>query len=194
MAHAIRDPREPHLSLYADEEAAITGMGIKRRMEFAAGRSAGHAVLESLGCPATSIPMGRDRAPIWPSDVVGSVSHSQDVCVAVAALSCNVRAIGIDVENLTSLDDDLAADIASPRELACMNAPVGLAALRVFSMKEAAYKAQYPISRTPLDFDALEVTPLGLRFRFPVPGFHRGALLPVCQWTNADLCLSLCVL
>ncbi|MFG6177246.1 4'-phosphopantetheinyl transferase [Halomonas sp. THAF12] len=194
MVHAIRDPREPHLSLFADEEVAIADMSIKRRMEFAAGRSAGHAVLESLGYPATSIPTGRDRAPIWPSDVVGSVSHSKDVCVAVAALSCNVRAIGIDVENLMSLDDGLPADIASPMELACMNAPAGMASLCAFSMKEAAYKAQYPISRTPLDFYALEVTPQGLRFRCPVPGFPRGTLLPIRQWTNADLCLSLCIL
>lgn len=194
VAHAIRDPREPHLSLFAEEEAAIADMGLKRRMEFAAGRSAAHAVLERLGLPSIAIPMGQDRAPIWPSSVVGSLSHSENACVAVAALSRHVQAIGIDVESLAPLDNGLPADIASPEELACMNAPPELAALRVFSMKEAGYKAQYPISRTRLGFDALEVTPEGLRFRHPVPRFARGARLPVRQWANAHICLSLCVL
>ncbi|WP_275286097.1 4'-phosphopantetheinyl transferase family protein [Halomonas elongata] len=194
VVHATRDPKEKHLSLYPTEEAAIVGANTRRRLEFAAGRSAARAVLKKLGFPHGVIPMDQNRAPIWPAGTIGSLSHTADVCIGVAALSQHVQAIGIDVENLAPLESKLPPYITDPEELACIDSPPGLAALQIFSMKEAAYKAQYPLSQTFIDFDTLKVTPDGLCFNHTVPPFAKGTILPVQQWTGSSMCLSLCVL
>ncbi|MFM9271170.1 4'-phosphopantetheinyl transferase [Halomonas elongata] len=194
VVYATCDPQVTHAPLFPIEEAAITDAVEKRRREFTAGRSAAHAVQEKLGFPPTAIPMGEDRAPIWPARMVGSLSHTADACIAVGALSHHVRAVGIDVESLAPLESKLRSYIANHRELACMDSPPGLAALQIFSMKEAAYKAQYLLSQTFCDFDTLEVVPEGLRFRHSVPPFARGTILPIRQWVGFGLCLSLCLL
>lgn len=194
VVHATRNPQERHLSIYPIEEAAIIGATTRRRWEFAAGRSAARAVLKKLGFPPGAIPMGQDRAPIWPAGTIGSLSHTANVCIGVAALSQHVQAIGIDVENLTPLESKLHPYITNAEELACFDSPTGLAALQVFSMKEAAYKAQYSLSQTFIDFDTLKVTPDGLCFNYTVPPFTKGTILPVQQWIGASMCLSLCVL
>ncbi|SHL40359.1 4'-phosphopantetheinyl transferase family protein [Halomonas caseinilytica] len=192
--YASRDTQAVHSPLFPVEQAAIVGVSAQRQREFAAGRFAAHAVQAKLGFPPTAIPMGEDRSPIWPAGMVGSLSHTADACIAVGALSHRVQAIGVDVESLVPLEDTLHPDIASPAELACLDSPPGLAALRIFSMKEAAYKAQYPLSQAFCDFDALEVVPEGLRFRHSVAPFARGTILPIRQWTGFGLCLSLCLL
>lgn len=194
VVYAIRDPQAIHFSPFPEEEAAIISACRERQMEFAAGRSAAHAVLKKLNVPTAAILMGKDRAPIWPTGVVGSLSHTPDVCIGVAARSHHIQALGIDIEDLIPLESSLHFDIATPEELACIDSPPGLAALRIFSMKEAAYKAQYPLSQTFFDFNTLEVTPEGLRFRYPVPPFAQGTLLTIHQWTGFGMCLSLCVL
>jgi len=194
VVHAIRDPQVMHLSLFPEEEAVIMGADTKRQMEFAAGRSAAHAVLKKLDFPLSAILMGKDRAPIWPSGIVGSLSHTSDACLGVAARSHHIQAIGIDIESLTPLESSLHPDIATPEELACIDSSPELAALRIFSMKEAAYKAQYPLSQTFFDFTTLKVTSEGLRFRDPVAPFAQGSLLTVHQWTGFGMCLSLCML
>ncbi|MES3677585.1 4'-phosphopantetheinyl transferase superfamily protein [Halomonas elongata] len=194
VAYATCDPQGTHSPLFPVEEAAIANAVEKRRREFTAGRSAAHTVQEKLGFPPTAIPMGEDRAPIWPAGMVGSLSHTADACIAVGALSHRVRALGVDVESLAPLESRLRPYIANHRELACMDSPPGLAALQIFSMKEAAYKAQYLLSQTFCDFDTLEVVPEGLRFRHSVPPFARGTILPIRQWAGFGLCLSLCLL
>ncbi|MFC7369544.1 MULTISPECIES: 4'-phosphopantetheinyl transferase family protein [Vreelandella] len=191
---AIRDPQIMHLSLFPEEEVSIVGADTKRLMEFAAGRSAAHAVLKKLDVPLSAILMGKGRAPVWPAGIVGSLSHTTDACLGVAARAHHTQAIGIDIESLAPLEGSLHPDIATPEELACIDQPPELAALQIFSMKEAAYKAQYPLSQTFFDFTTLEVTSEGLRFRCPVAPFAQGTLLTVHQWTGFGMCLSLCIL
>ncbi len=57
----------------------------------------------------------------------------------------------------------------------------GLAAKLIFSAKEAAYKAQYPVSLTLFGFDALALTltdtAFSARFRRPVGPFAAGHTL-----------------
>jgi 4'-phosphopantetheinyl transferase EntD len=46
--------------------------------------------MDALGLPERPIPMGRDRAPVWPEGVVGSISHSDAFCLAAVARSDRV--------------------------------------------------------------------------------------------------------
>ncbi|MGX9147748.1 hypothetical protein [Mesorhizobium sp. 128a] len=50
-------------------------MSLRRRREFGWGRHHAREALRHLGFAPVAI-LSRDRAPLWPSGVVGSISHS----------------------------------------------------------------------------------------------------------------------
>lgn len=103
--------------------------------------------------------MGEDRAPIWPGDVCGSITHSTGWAAAVVAHKQQWRGLGLDTENLLSHDraSRLAGEILTAAELADMAAgPQDQVALRVtltFSIKEALFKALYPIVQKRFYFE-----------------------------------------
>ena len=144
-----------------------------RRVEFAAGRSAARAAMAGLNLPPRPIPMGEDRAPVWPAGVVGSISHCAGACLAVAGPAARWRGLGLDVEPLQVLEAGLWPVILGPGETGD--------ALRSFVAKEAAYKAQYPVSRTLFDFHTLRLDWRGdafvAQFTRPVAPFAAGAAL-----------------
>ncbi|QCO56124.1 4'-phosphopantetheinyl transferase superfamily protein [Pseudorhodobacter turbinis] len=171
---AASDPRAPSPPLWRGE--ILAGSVPKRLMEFAAGRAAARAAMAAFG-PACAIPMGSDRAPIWPDGISGSITHSATACLAAVTRAPTL--IGIDLEPATPLEADLWDIVLSPPERATLG--TGLHAKLIFSAKEAAYKAQYARSRTLLEFDALEIT-LGhgqftARFTQDVPHFPQNTLL-----------------
>ena len=98
-------------------------------------------------------------------------------CLAAARLG---EGLGIDLEEDEDLSEDLWDIVLLPAEQhwARAQAAPGRAAKLVFSAKEAAYKAQYPRSRTLFGFDmlALEVGGDGFTatFRHPVAPFAAG--------------------
>ncbi len=178
---ASADPREP-CDAYPEEMAAVKGAVEKRRREFAAGRMAVRLALRELGAPALAVPMGPDRAPVWPAGLVGSITHCDVACLAVTAWEGEIALLGLDMERDTPLENDLVPEICTEQErawLAALEAP-GQAAKVIFSAKEAVYKAQYPRSRTLIGFDALHVVPdlvggqFTAEFREGVPGFAAG--------------------
>ncbi len=161
VAVAVRDPRLPHTGLLPEEESAIGGAVERRRREFAAGRAAARQAMDALGLPKRPIPMGRDRAPVWPEGVVGSISHSDAFCLAAVARSDRVLALGVDVEPDLPLEETLWDSVLTPDELAWLSArPAGergrLARL-IFSAKECVYKARYPLTRTLHGFTDMRV-------------------------------------
>src|SRR5947208_1552294 len=85
-----------------EEEAYLGNVVPARRREFRAGRLYARQALRGLGIPETAIPIGPDRAPIWPKGVVGSISHSRNLCAAVVGLSADYLGIGIDIEDDSS--------------------------------------------------------------------------------------------
>ena len=182
-------------ALFPPERDAIRDGVPGRRAEFTGGRIAARAALAQLGVPPVAIPTDRDRAPIWPAGIRGSISHTHGLCIAVAAPEAVTAGIGIDIELVAALEPGLSDMIATPEELDLFHPDSpGRAALRIFSAKEAAYKAQYTLSRSQFDFSTFRLTALGARFTRDVPPFQKGALLRVQQWIDGGSCLSLCVL
>ena len=95
--------------------------------------------------------------PIWPDDLVGSITHTDEwAAAAVARRDQGFVAIGIDLEPADALPPDLWASICAPEEQAKLTVirgmTPGLAARLVFCMKEAAFKCQYPLSGAMLEF------------------------------------------
>ena len=164
-------------------EAAGVAVAVPKRVaEFAAGRAAVRRALAALGLPPMAVPMGANRAPIWPSGLLGSISHSDGVALAVLAPSAHCAGIGLDIEPDAPLPSEILPLIARPIEAAKIAAdpdPDAMARL-IFSAKEAAYKCQFPASQTLLGFDAfeIEVDPasqvLTARFCHDVPPFKQG--------------------
>jgi 4'-phosphopantetheinyl transferase EntD len=140
--------------VWDDEAAALPRAVPKRRAEFAAGRTAARAALAGLGLAPVSLPRLPDRLPLWPPGLRGSIAHCDTVAVAAATRA--PLSPGIDVEPDAPLPADLVEVVASRRELA-VTLPVNVARL-VFCAKEAAFKAQFPLTRAWLDFADLTVT------------------------------------
>jgi enterobactin synthetase component D len=103
--------------------------------------------------------MGEDRAPIWPNDICGSITHSTGWAAAIVAHKQQWRGLGLDTENMLSPEraTRLAGEILTPEEMAQMAAgPAEQIALRVtltFSIKEALFKALYPIVQQRFYFE-----------------------------------------
>lgn len=161
MAVVARDPGLIPDATDPTEANAVSGAVPARVAEFHAGRAAARAAMVALGLPPRPVPMGPDRAPLWPEGATGSISHSATACVAVVGDAQRWGGIGVDLEEATALDDTLVAEICTTAEIAWLDrqpeAERGLMAKLIFSAKEAAYKAQYPLTRQVFGFDALEV-------------------------------------
>lgn len=143
--------------LWPEEAAAMVRAFPTRRREFAAGRAMARDALTALGHAPTAIPQAPDRAPVWPQGIAGSISHSDLLCVA--ALSTDLIGLGIDIEPNRDLEPNLITTICSDAEVARLPASDLLRLAKLtFCAKEAAYKAQYPITREILDFSDFDVT------------------------------------
>ena len=122
----------------------------KRQIEFSAGRAAARA---GLGLPDQSLPIGPDRAPIWPSGRVGSITHCAGLCLAIVGQSDDYEGLGLDAEPEEDVNPAHWEQILRPDEAAAD----GLAVLAHFVAKEAAYKAQFPISKQLFGFHCLRL-------------------------------------
>ena len=130
----------------------------KRRAEFQAGRTAARAALTALKGPACALPADADRAPIWPRGYAGSITHCEDMCLAVATRAA--RSVGLDIEPALGLERALWDTVLLPAEQRKADAAAhpGQYAKLIFCAKEATYKAQFPLSRTLFDFHGLQIS------------------------------------
>ncbi len=131
----------------------------KRRREFAAGRAVARAAMAQLDHSPAPILVGKDRAPVWPKGLIGSITHCKTCAMAAVSTSDRYAGLGLDVEEDTPLKSELWDAICSKREQDWMRAhhnPAQMGKL-IFSAKEAAYKCQYNVSRRYFGFEGMEL-------------------------------------
>ncbi len=148
-------------TLFPAEERAIAKAVPRRRSEFAYGRQCARNALEKLGLGDIELPVGSDRAPIWPCDVVGSITHCDGFVGAVVTSKECYAGIGFDAEEATPLDSDLVRDVCTEQELAgtgLFHSNVLMAAKLAFCAKESVFKAVYPSCGVWLRFGEVELT------------------------------------
>ena len=119
----------------------------KRKVEYLAGRLCAKEALLNLGYPNYIPSMGAKREPLWPNGVVGSISHSNGMAIAMVANSETISAIGIDLEKrIDKPSPGLIKQICSPSEWEQRDTKhTDAESLTIiFSSKEALYKALYP--------------------------------------------------
>lgn len=84
------------MELYPEEEAVLEGASDHRRREFATVRSCARRALSRLGVERGPLVPGAQRAPVWPSGVVGSLTHCDGYRAAVVGRVSSVISLGID--------------------------------------------------------------------------------------------------
>lgn len=135
----------------------------KRRAEFMAGRLCARRAIWLLQGKESVPPIGPDRAPIWPQDTVGSISHSDHWAAAMLAKQTHYLSLGLDIER--SLNDDEGQRLmpalltATERQrLALLNpTQLGFMVTLTFSLKESLFKALYPLLAKPFYFADAEL-------------------------------------
>jgi 4'-phosphopantetheinyl transferase EntD len=184
--------------LFPEEREAVGNAVEKRVREFTTGRACARAALSQLGRPPQPIPPGPRGAPRWPAGVVGSITHCEGYRACAVAPTADLATIGIDAEPNEPLPAGLLGDIALPREQESLRRLIGAASevrwdRLLFCMKEAVYKAWFPLAGRWLGFeDALvEIDPAGGAFsaRLLVPGpLHEGEELTgfAGRWLAGD--------
>lgn len=177
VCEAFDDPADA--TLFPPEEAIVARAVAKRRREFATGRWCARRALADLGLPATSVPSGARGAPRWPAGVVGSITHCDGYRAAAVARSRHLRTIGIDAEPHAPLPDGVLNLVAAQAEREHLHALAATATdLHVdrllFSAKESAYKAWFPLTGRWLGFEdvavTIDVATRGFMARLLVPG------------------------
>jgi 4'-phosphopantetheinyl transferase EntD len=112
--------------------------------------------------------MANDRRPRFPPGVVGTLAHDRDIAVAATTTVPEYRALGIDIEPDTVLDDEMASVIRRSEER-------HLDAHLVFALKEAAYKAWSSTGGRILEHHDVRVD-------IDSPGVFRAEVIPDGAW------------
>lgn len=149
--------------LFPEEDELMRSAVFKRRLEFSNGRCCAREALAELGVPPAPIPIGPLRAPVWPTGVIGTITHADRVSAAVVMRDGQWRGIGIDALDLAPatavLRDALGIIAAEEEELRAQTvAGTGLdARVLLFSAKESVIKAVSASSRRFVDFTEIAV-------------------------------------
>ena len=155
-------PGDPALLFPAERECVKRAVA-KRVQEFAAGRLCARRALAEFGIHDFQLLAAPDRQPIWPSSMVGSITHTSGYCLAVLAPGSRLRALGVDSERVDAVGRELWPTIGGPAESAwCASLPSeeqSAAMALLFCAKEAFYKCQYPLTEEWLDFHDLRIEP-----------------------------------
>ncbi len=154
-AEEFGDP--PGAALFPEEEAVIARAVGQRRREFATARACARQALAQLGLPPAPITAGPRGEPQWPAGVVGSITHCAGYRASAVACARDVLSIGLDAEPDGALPAGVLRRVAAPGEQARLAA---LAAAQpgvswdrlLFSAKESAYKAWFPLAHRWLGF------------------------------------------
>jgi 4'-phosphopantetheinyl transferase EntD len=141
-------------TLFEEEEIAIARAVEKRKREFAAGRNLAREALTRIGHAACAIPR-IDRAPVWPDGAVGSISHSDELVAVCVAEARRYAGVGLDIEHVGRVTDDIEARILTPAELG--DESIEDARTLRFACKEAIYKAVNPITGEYFGFQVVRI-------------------------------------
>lgn len=160
---ALAEMRGPgNLAALAPEEAEPLKAAVPKRIgEFAAGRLCAKYALAELGVLHFPLRVAPDRQPVWPETLVGSITHTAGLCLAVVAAKTQLAAIGVDSEVVGQVSPEIWDTICGAAETDWLHSlsesERPAAVTLIFSAKEAFYKCQYPLVGEWLDFEDLRV-------------------------------------
>jgi len=151
----------PRELLTAAELQSVSHCAAKRIQDFAAGRLCARRALQEFGIVGFSLLSAPDRQPIWPTSMVGSITHTEGYSAAVAGRGGRIRGLGVDSESVRSVHEELWSRICNAAELERLRTlpadrALACAAL-TFAAKEAFYKAQFPLTGEWIEFEEVTI-------------------------------------
>lgn len=142
--------------LYPEEEACVRKAVSKRRREFTAGRLCAREALARLEVKNFPLLVGPYRAPVWPKNIVGSISHCRNICIVAATKDKRIRGLGIDVEQADQLEKSVAELVCTKKEMKLLADTDTYNGSNfdkiIFSAKESFYKSISSYIQLPLEF------------------------------------------
>ncbi len=142
--------------LLPQEQDALGDALPKRTREFSSGRHAAHLAMAAMELQVQPVTLGEGRAPIWPQGLVGSITHTRDLAMALLAATAQMRGLGVDLEEAEAVTRDLFSALYTSQELTWID-DRRLATL-VFCAKEAIYKSIFPLAGQFIDFPEVEIS------------------------------------
>lgn len=133
------DLTEPWVAIPPDLREAID----MRKREYIAGRLCAQKGIEMVTGEQCIVERDERGLPLWPPNIVGSISHSAGLACAAIAHSASYSRLGIDLEEIVSEEhtQGLLSVCASPEEREFFGTPTKATVL--FAAKEAFYKSFY---------------------------------------------------
>jgi enterobactin synthetase component D len=159
---AVREVMERRLLGDLALRFAMGEMSVARRTGFVAGRICAARSLRKMGVVAEFPLPARERLPVWPLGVLGSISHCATMAVAMTAEQSGYCALGVDVESLMApaIALEIQRNICRDEELVRLERHMPCRArslTMLFSAKEALYKALFPSVGLFNDFYSAEL-------------------------------------
>jgi 4'-phosphopantetheinyl transferase EntD len=144
------------------EEIEITKSCVHKRVrEFSAGRILAREAWKHLGIPPAPLLRDRERCPVWPQNLVGSISHTDDYCGVIVGKASLYQGIGFDIELISRIREPLWPTFCTAREMHSIHQlprPVQqTSAALIFSAKESFYKCHFFLYHLFFLFHALEI-------------------------------------
>ncbi len=164
-----------------------TFLSASRRAEFFSGRRCAHASMKAAGFPRLPILRHHDRSPLWPLNVLGSITHGASFAAAIVRKPHQrIIGLGIDIEDLSrDVRSDITRHTLTPWERdqwPVTSDRLSREARIIFSIKEAIYKCFFPIDRISLGFQDAEVTEItdtGFKAQLLKNPFHHATSTPI---------------
>ena len=181
--------------LHAGEAQHAAALRPPRQMTWVAGRLALRTALRRMGIEAAAILPNHRGAPAMPAGVVGSISHTRTMAVALAAADTG-WAVGIDIERNTMGRQDISRRVLTEPERAEVDRlppeQRGQSIMQRFSLKESIYKAIDPFLLRYVGFREVGVTPLEQGRVAILPRLVRGGPLEIEAWWSTSDTFVLC--
>ena len=134
---------------------------VKRRREYFWGRLLAKKLLSKYGCDAIVLKEDVNRCPIWPTGVVGSISHDGAFVACATKLTELGYGLGIDVQQIIAKQrfDSLKKLVFSQAEWAILleQPCVENSVTAAFSAKESIFKGLYPIEKEYFGFECVQL-------------------------------------
>src|SRR5262249_34668437 len=114
----------------------------RRRVYYALGRAAARDALRDLRVAPGAVPRGGAGEPIWPSGLVGAITHSGDLAMAIVGWRRDYVGLGVDLEQLSpGLSVEAARLVWTAEEERRLAGGPDIWRTMLFSAKESVFKA-----------------------------------------------------
>lgn len=166
--------------LYPEELELCVDFEPKRMLDFCRGRYCAHKCLEMLGYQQPVL-KSCEGMPLLPYGITGSISHSLNMAGCIMGSKDQYLSIGVDVEAIGRISPELWQVLFTPGEIDCIRRqPIHTwdkMSTLFYTVKEAYYKMQFPITMVGMEYDDLRVVYQGGNVSVKVRNEHPSAKL-----------------